>query len=329
MQYYESMADLVGNTPLVRLTSVARDLAAHRARQDRVPQPGRVGEGPDRRADDRGGRGVRRAAPRRHDRRAHLGQHRRRAGHRGPEARLRLRVRAARQGEPGQDQRAHGVRRPGRGLPDGGRPGGPAVVLLGQRPAGPRDRRRLEARPVLQPEQPARRTTRPPARSSGRQTDGRITHFVTGVGTGGTISGTGRYLKEVSDGRVQVVGADPEGSVYSGGTGRPYLVEGVGEDFWPSAYDQSVDRRDRRGVRPRLVPDDPAAGPRGGPARRRLLRDGGRRRAAGRRAAHRRRRRRRAAARRRPRLPRQDLQRRVDGRLRLPRGRQHRRHDGR
>ncbi len=71
-------------------------------------------------------------------------------------------------------------------------------------------------------------------------TDGRVTHFVAGVGTGGTISGTGRYLKDVSDGRVQVIGADPEGSVYSGGTGRPYLVEGVGEDFWPSAYDRSV-----------------------------------------------------------------------------------------
>ncbi len=72
------------------------------------------------------------------------------------------------------------------------------------------------------------------------QTDGRITHFVAGVGTGGTISGTGRYLKEASDGRVQVIGADPEGSVYSGGTGRPYLVEGVGEDFWPTAYDPDV-----------------------------------------------------------------------------------------
>ncbi len=71
-------------------------------------------------------------------------------------------------------------------------------------------------------------------------TDGRVTHFVTGVGTGGTISGAGRYLKEVSGGRVQVIGADPEGSVYSGGTGRPYLVEGVGEDFWPQAYDRSV-----------------------------------------------------------------------------------------
>ncbi|HEY8590327.1 MAG TPA: cystathionine beta-synthase [Naasia sp.] len=73
-----------------------------------------------------------------------------------------------------------------------------------------------------------------------RDTDGKITHFVAGVGTGGTISGVGRYLKEVSGGAVQVIGADPEGSVYSGGTGRPYLVEGVGEDFWPSAYDPSV-----------------------------------------------------------------------------------------
>src|SRR3954451_9966218 len=71
------------------------------------------------------------------------------------------------------------------------------------------------------------------------QTEGRITHFVAGVGTGGTISGTGRYLKEQNPG-VQVVGADPAGSVYSGGSGRPYLVEGVGEDFWPDAYDRSV-----------------------------------------------------------------------------------------
>jgi cystathionine beta-synthase len=75
-------------------------------------------------------------------------------------------------------------------------------------------------------------------------TDGRVTHVVTGVGTGGTITGTGRYLKEVSatreTGPVVIVGADPEGSVYSGGTGRPYLVEGVGEDFWPTAYDPKV-----------------------------------------------------------------------------------------
>jgi cystathionine beta-synthase len=73
-----------------------------------------------------------------------------------------------------------------------------------------------------------------------RQTEAKITHFVAGVGTGGTISGTGRYLKEASDGRVKVIGADPEGSVYSGGSGRPYLVEGVGEDFWPANYDKTV-----------------------------------------------------------------------------------------
>jgi cystathionine beta-synthase len=72
------------------------------------------------------------------------------------------------------------------------------------------------------------------------QTEGKITHFVAGIGTGGTISGAGRYLKEVSGGRVQVIGADPEGSVYSGGTGRPYLVEGVGEDIWPETYDKNI-----------------------------------------------------------------------------------------
>jgi cystathionine beta-synthase len=72
------------------------------------------------------------------------------------------------------------------------------------------------------------------------QTDGLITHFVAGVGTGGTISGAGRYLKEKSGGTVRVIGADPEGSVYSGGTGRPYLVEGVGEDFWPATYDPDI-----------------------------------------------------------------------------------------
>jgi cystathionine beta-synthase len=78
-------------------------------------------------------------------------------------------------------------------------------------------------------------------------TEGKVTHFVAGVGTGGTITGTGRFLKDASadrpeaeGGRVTVIGADPAGSVYSGGDGRPYLVEGVGEDFWPAAYDPTV-----------------------------------------------------------------------------------------
>jgi cystathionine beta-synthase len=72
-----------------------------------------------------------------------------------------------------------------------------------------------------------------------RQTEGRITHFVAGVGTGGTITGVARYLKRQNP-DVQVVAADPEGSVFSGGSGRPYLVEGVGEDFWPTTFDPSV-----------------------------------------------------------------------------------------
>ena len=59
------------------------------------------------------------------------------------------------------------------------------------------------------------------------------------VGTGGTITGVGRYLKAQNP-AIQIIGADPEGSVYSGGTGRPYLVEGIGEDFWPATYDRDV-----------------------------------------------------------------------------------------
>jgi len=70
-------------------------------------------------------------------------------------------------------------------------------------------------------------------------TGGRITHFVAGLGTGGTISGAGRFLKEQNPDLV-VVGADTEGSVFSGGPIRPYLTEGIGEDFWPETYDTDV-----------------------------------------------------------------------------------------
>ncbi len=70
-------------------------------------------------------------------------------------------------------------------------------------------------------------------------TDGRITHFVASVGTGGTISGAGRALKARNP-SIEVIGADPEGSVLSGDTARPYLTEGVGEDFLPGTYDASV-----------------------------------------------------------------------------------------
>jgi cystathionine beta-synthase len=73
-----------------------------------------------------------------------------------------------------------------------------------------------------------------------RDTDGRVTHFVAGVGTGGTITGTGRFLREASGGSVRIVGIDPVGSIYTGGPVHGYDVEGVGEDFWPPAYDPGV-----------------------------------------------------------------------------------------
>ncbi len=73
------------------------------------------------------------------------------------------------------------------------------------------------------------------------QSGGAITHLVAGVGTGGTITGVGRYLKERNP-AIQMIGADPAGSIYSGGEDavRPYLVEGVGEDFWPATFDPSI-----------------------------------------------------------------------------------------
>ncbi|MCU0312695.1 MAG: pyridoxal-phosphate dependent enzyme, partial [Solirubrobacteraceae bacterium] len=73
------------------------------------------------------------------------------------------------------------------------------------------------------------------------QSGGRITHLVVGVGTGGTISGSGRYLKERNP-QIRVIGADPVGSIYSQGEDavKPYLVEGVGEDFWPATFDPEV-----------------------------------------------------------------------------------------
>jgi cystathionine beta-synthase len=71
------------------------------------------------------------------------------------------------------------------------------------------------------------------------QTDGRITHFVCGVGTGGTISGAAHALK-ARNRAVQVIGGDTEGSVLSGDTARPYLTEGVGEDFFPETFDRAV-----------------------------------------------------------------------------------------
>jgi cystathionine beta-synthase len=71
------------------------------------------------------------------------------------------------------------------------------------------------------------------------QTGGRITHYVVATGTGGTVTGAGRYLKRHKP-DIQIIGGDPEGSVLSGDTARPYLTEGIGEDFFPATYDPAV-----------------------------------------------------------------------------------------
>ncbi len=70
------------------------------------------------------------------------------------------------------------------------------------------------------------------------QTEGKLTHFVLGVGTGGTVTGAGRYLKEKNP-DITIVGADPEGSIYTGDV-HPYKTEGIGEDFWPGTFDRKI-----------------------------------------------------------------------------------------
>ena len=182
-------------------------------------------------------------AARRHDRRADVGQHRRRPRDRRRAARLPLHLRDVRQDEHEKVAllRAYGAE--------------VVVCPTAVPPEHPdsyysvADRLTRETPNAFRPDQYSNpHNPEEHERSTGpeiwRQTAGRITHFVAGVGTGGTITGVARYLKRMNP-DVQIIGADPEGSVYSGGTGRPYLVEGVGEDFWPTDVRPGA-RRPRR-----------------------------------------------------------------------------------
>ena len=240
MRYYDNVVDLIGNTPLVRLRSVTAGIAATVLAKVEYFNPG--GSVKDRIAlrmvEEAEKAGA--AQARRHHRRADQRQHRRRAGPGRAAQGLPVRLRLPGQGQRGQAERAAGVRRRGGGLPDRGRAGGPALLLQRLRPARPGDPRRLEAEPVRQPGQPALalRDDRPGALGADRGPD----HPLRGRASAPAARSPaiGRYLKEVSGGAVKIIGADPEGSVYSGGTGRPYLVEGVGEDFWPETYDRTV-----------------------------------------------------------------------------------------
>ena len=242
-------------------------------RQARVPQPGRLGEGPHRPRDDRGGRARREAQAGRDDRRADLGQHRRRPRDRGGRQGLPLHLRDAGQDEPGEDLDAARLRRRGRDHADRRRARLAGVVLLRLVAARRGDPRRLQARPVLEHGEPAGALRGHRRRRSGEQTGGEIDAIVISVGTGGTISGVGRYFKEHAP-DVQIVGADPEGSVYTAGTSPTSIrisSRGSARTRGPRRWTRGRRRVDPR-LRPRLVPDGAAARARGGPARRRLRR---------------------------------------------------------
>ena len=219
-----------------------RGVAGDRRRQGRVAQPRRQRQGPRRRGHDRRGRATRLAPPRRHDHRGDRRQYRRRAGHGRRRQGLPLHLRAARQDERREDPPAQGLRRRGRHHADRRRrPTRPRATTAS--PTAWPARSPAPGGPTSSPTWPTpRSTTAPPARRSGSRPRAAITAFVAGVGTGGTISGVGRYLKERNP-DVKVIGADPEGSVLSGDAPKPWKVEGIGEDFVPKTLQQPGRRR--------------------------------------------------------------------------------------
>ncbi len=235
-QYFDSALDVVGNTPLVRLNNVMDDARCLVLAKVEYVNPGGS-------VKDRPAVAMLRAAekdgllkPGAHHRRGDERQHRRRPRDGGGDSRLPLHSRDARQDVEGKDRPAARLRRRGRGHADQ-RVGRLArIVLRGRQPPRRRDSRRVSARTSCTT------TENPDAHyhSTGpeiwEQTAGTITHFVAGVGTGGTISGTARYLKERNP-AIRVVGADPEGSIYSGDMPQSYAVEGIGMNYLPETVD--------------------------------------------------------------------------------------------
>ena len=213
-----------------------------------------------------------------HHRRADERQHGRRARDRRRPARLPVRVRHDRQGRAGEGLAAEGVRRRGRRLPGRRRARRSAELLLGRRPPH-RRARRLPAQPVRQPEQPAGPRAARPGPSCGARRRAASPTSSPAPARAARSPATARYLKAQNP-DVRIIAADPEGSVFSGGSGRPYLVEGVGEDFFPAAWERRPLRRGDRHQRPGELPHRPAGERGGGHPDRRVGRHGRRRRAS-------------------------------------------------
>ena len=218
MDVADTLVELIGNTPMVRLDRTARDLECTLVAKLELFNPG--GSSKDRiaLAMIRGGGGGRPAPAGRDHRRAHQWEHRRGARHRGGAARLQLHLRLPRQGGAREDRPAARLRRRGRGVSHLRGTRTPRIVLLGARTAWPaRCRWRGSPTSTTTPTIPQAQHDTTGA-EIWEQTRGRVTHFVAGIGTGGTVTGIGRYLKEHNP-AVQIIGADPDGSVYSGGSG--------------------------------------------------------------------------------------------------------------
>ena len=297
------------------------------ARQARALQPRLLVEGPAGAAHDRERRGRRPPAARRHDRRADQRQHRRRASPSSPPAGATSASSSAptrwRRDKIAQ-LRAYGAEVDR--VPDLGRPRAPRLATTRCRDRLARELPgRVEARPVPQPRQPPGpvRDHRPGDLGADQRAASPTSCAASAPAAPSPASAA---TSRSSNPAIRTIGADPEGSVYSGGTGRPYLVEGIGEDFWPTTYDPSVvdevipisDAESFATARRVTREEGLLIGGSGGTAVAAALQ--GRRRAAARRRG------RRAHPRLRPRLPVEALRRRLDGRPRLPpRRRAHRR----
>ena len=207
-------------------------------------------------------------------RRADLGQHRHRPGHRRAAEGLPRDRGHAGQDVQGEDRPPARLRRRGRGRADRRAAGLARVLLPRRRAPGRGDPGRLPAQPVLQPRQPAGALRLDRARAVGadRRARSRTSSPASARAARSPASGaTSRSATPTS----QVIGADPVGSIYCAPSDdeiKPYLVEGVGEDFWPETFDRRSSIATIDGLRQRLVPDDAPAGDGRGHPRRRLVR---------------------------------------------------------